>query len=59
MEWSFWDRIQIKGDKTLFQLLEHFREEYKLNVTMIGYDVVTLFSNYLSKEKYQEREHKK
>ncbi|CAF0776117.1 unnamed protein product [Brachionus calyciflorus] len=59
VEWSLWDRIEIKGEMTLKQFLDYFKEEHKLTVTMIGYDVVTIYSNFLSIEKRKDRLNKK
>ena len=55
IEWSFWDRIDVKGGLSLIQLLEYVRKELKLNVSMINHGLVTLYSNFADPEKIKKR----
>ena len=50
-----WDHIDIKGDIRIKDLIDYFKTQFKLKVTMIGYDVVTIYSNFLSQEKKNDR----
>lgn len=60
MEWSFWDYIEIKGEKTLDEFFQYFIEKHKLKVLVIGQGVVTIYSDFtITKEKLAERLNKK
>ena len=48
-EWSLWDRIEIDGDITLKEFIYHFEDKFGLVVNMIGLELVTLYSSFLSK----------
>lgn len=59
IEWSLWDKIEVKGELTLKEFLDYFEKEYKLMITMIGCDVITIYSTFLSIEKRNDRLNKK
>lgn len=52
--WTLWDRF-ILPDMTLAELLEHFRSEHQLEITMLNYGPSMLFGFIRQKEKLQER----
>lgn len=52
---QIWDTIDLKGDMTLRELLNHFKEEKKLEITMLTYNVSLLYAFFFSKEKIDER----
>jgi ubiquitin-activating enzyme E1 len=33
--WTKWDKVQVKGPKTLKEILEHFQSTYKVNVSIL------------------------
>jgi hypothetical protein len=46
-QWSLWDRIEIdEGDITLEQLMEHFKEKYGLEVTMLSHGASMIYYNF-------------
>jgi len=49
-EFTLWNRIEVTGDMTLGQLLKHFEIKHSLNVSMISYDVVLLYAEFLGKK---------
>lgn len=59
IEWSLWDRIEVKGELTLKEFLDYFEKKYKVVITMIGCDVTTIYSKFLSIEKRKDRLNKK
>lgn len=50
-----WDRFDIKGDITLQQLLDHFKEKEGLEITMLSYDVSLLYASFFPPKKVKER----
>lgn len=55
VEWSLWDSFEVKGDMTLRQFLDHFKEEHNLKVSMVVKEYVTLYSEFLPKATTAER----
>lgn len=44
-EYTLWDRFEIEGDITLEQLVEHFKEKYKLEISMLSSGCVQRLSS--------------
>jgi len=57
--WTLWDHFDIKGDMTLKEFLNYFKEKYQLEVTMISCGVSMIYSFFLQKDKLAERLPKK
>ncbi|CAM9016818.1 unnamed protein product [Wickerhamomyces anomalus] len=47
--------FDIKGDITLQQLLDHFKEKEGLEITMLSYDVSLLYASFFPPKKVKER----
>lgn len=58
-EWTLWDRIEVDGDMTLQEFLDHFKEKYQLDVSMISCGVSMIYAFFMSKDKQAERLPKK
>lgn len=55
VEFSLWDRFELHSPMTLQQFIDHFKNEFKLEVTMLSQDVSLIYTFILSKEKREER----
>jgi len=54
--WSAWDSLDVdKGDITLKEFMEHFKETYNLDVCMLSSGVSILYSFFANKKKVEER----
>jgi len=58
-EWTLWDRFEVEGELTLQQFLDHFKEKYQLEITMISCGVAMVYAFFLGKDKLAERLPKK
>jgi len=57
--WTLWDRFDVDEDLTLQQFIDHFKNKYQLQITMISCGVSMIYSFFLSKDKLSERLPKK
>jgi len=54
--WTAWDSLDVdKGDITLKEFMEHFKDEYNLDVSMLSQGVSILYSFFANKKKVEER----
>lgn len=51
VEWTLWDRIEFKTEPTLQEFVDHFKNNYNLEVSMVSQDTSLLWSSFLPKAK--------
>ncbi|KAJ2933673.1 hypothetical protein H1R20_g3400, partial [Candolleomyces eurysporus] len=54
-EWTLWDRFEFKNNPTLSDIVSWFRENHKLELTMVSQGVSMLWSSFVGKKKSEER----
>jgi len=46
LEFTKWDKIDVKGPMTLDELKKHFEKTYNIEVSMITFGSATVYSSY-------------
>ncbi|KAI0081689.1 ubiquitin activating enzyme [Panus rudis PR-1116 ss-1] len=54
-EWTLWDRFEFKNDPTLKEIIDWFKKEHGLDITMVSQGVSMLWSSFIGKKKSEER----
>jgi len=57
--WTLWDRFDVEGELTLQQFIDHFKDKYQLEITMISCGVAMVYAFFMTKDKLSERLPKK
>ena len=54
--WTPWDSLDMNlGDITMGEFMDHFENEYNLEISMLSYGVSILYSFFANKKKVEER----
>ncbi|KAI3385350.1 hypothetical protein SNEBB_009602 [Seison nebaliae] len=54
-EWTLWDRIEIDGEITLGEFIDHIEDKCKVKIQMISCDVFMIFGFFQNKSLLEER----
>jgi ubiquitin-activating enzyme E1 len=52
-EWTLWSRFSFKGDPTLKDIVDYFKNEHGLDVGMVSQGVSMLWNSFLGKKVWQ------
>ncbi|KAI0089325.1 ubiquitin activating enzyme [Irpex rosettiformis] len=55
VEWTLWDRFEFPNDPTLKEIIYWFKEEHRLDISMVSQGVSMLWSSFVGKKKSEER----
>ncbi|KAJ7774253.1 ubiquitin activating enzyme [Mycena maculata] len=54
-EWTLWDRFEFSNNPTLQEIVDWFKTNHQLEITMVSQGVSMLWSSFIGKKKSEER----
>jgi len=57
--WTLWDRIEVQGELTLQEFLDHFKQKYQLQISMLSCGTAMVYAFFMDKDKLSQRLPKK
>ncbi|KAJ3309733.1 hypothetical protein HDV04_005778 [Boothiomyces sp. JEL0838] len=55
VEWTLWDRFDLRGDMSLSHFIKHFKDNHELEITMLSCGQTMVYSFFMPKKKLEER----